>query len=351
MERKESAANSDRLSEAICAFANDMPGYGEPGVLFVGVSDRGGVLGRPVTDELLRHLADLRDQGTVLPPPMMTVRKLCVDGGEVAVVEVRPSATPPVRFQGRVYIRVGLRRAIASCRSILALSLGVPWPTWTPTHSPLCCCPPCCRLTSWRRTSGVSGSGWQPSPRHVCFLDCAGSVAQRHRAEVVLVDVGPGLGAINRAALVASDHVVVPVVPDLFSLQGLRDLGPTLRGWRGGWQRMLDALGETRRPLPAGGMAPLGYIVLGQGVRLSRPVQAYQRWISRIPGDFHDAVLGRPGPPPVPDSYCLAQLTHYHSLMPLAQEARKPMFALKPADGAFGGHSQADARVIVSAAG
>lgn len=114
VERKETAANSDRLSEAICAFANDMPGYREPGVLFVGVSDNGAVLGRPVTDELLRHLADLRDQGTVLPPPTMTVRKLRVDGGEVAVVEVQPSATPPVRFKGRVYIRVGPRRAIAS---------------------------------------------------------------------------------------------------------------------------------------------------------------------------------------------------------------------------------------------
>ncbi len=114
VERKENAANSDRLSEAICAFANDMPGYGEPGVLFVGVSDNGGVLGRPVTDELLRRLADLRDQGTILPPPTMTVRKLRIDGSEVAVVEVRPSPAPPVRFKGRVYIRVGPRRAIAS---------------------------------------------------------------------------------------------------------------------------------------------------------------------------------------------------------------------------------------------
>ncbi len=114
VERKESTSNSDRLCEAICAFANDMLGYGKPGVLFVGVSDNGAVLRRPVTDELLRHLADLRDQGTILPPPTMTVRKLCTGGGEVAVIEVQPSMTPPVRFKGRVYIRVGPRRAIAS---------------------------------------------------------------------------------------------------------------------------------------------------------------------------------------------------------------------------------------------
>lgn len=114
VERKESTSNSDRLCEAICAFANDLPGYGKPGVLFIGVSDKGTILGRPVTDELLRHLADLRDQGIILPPPTMTVRKLCTASGEVAVVEVQPSVTPPVRFKGRVYIRVGPRRAIAS---------------------------------------------------------------------------------------------------------------------------------------------------------------------------------------------------------------------------------------------
>ncbi|MGH3870303.1 MAG: ATP-binding protein [Pseudonocardiaceae bacterium] len=114
VERKASAADSAQLSVAICGFANDMPGYGEPGVLFIGVSDKGAVLGTPITDRLLLQLADLRDQGTILPPPTMTVRKLRVDGGEVAVVEVRPSLTPPVRFKGRVYIRVGPRRAIAS---------------------------------------------------------------------------------------------------------------------------------------------------------------------------------------------------------------------------------------------
>jgi chromosome partitioning protein len=163
------------------------------------------------------------------------------------------------------------------------------------------------------------------------------SAAKRHRADVVLVDVGPSLGAINRAALVASDHVVVPVAPDLSSLQGLRNLGPTLRAWR----KRLDQLSDRDRPLPAGSRAPLGYVVLGHGIRLDRPARAHQRWIDKIPGDFHSAVLNDTVPPPKPDPYCLARLKHYHSLMPLAQEARKPVFALKPADGAFGGHAQA----------
>lgn len=114
VERKESAADRDKLSQTICAFANDLPGHGLPGVLFVGVADNGRVIGNSVSDEQLRVLADLRDQGSILPPPTMVVRKITVDGGEIAVVEVQPSMTPPVRYKGRVYIRVGPRRAIAT---------------------------------------------------------------------------------------------------------------------------------------------------------------------------------------------------------------------------------------------
>jgi chromosome partitioning protein len=94
-------------------------------------------------------------------------------------------------------------------------------------------------------------------------------------------------------------------------------------------------------------MNVIGYVVLGHGVRLDRPVKAYQRWMAQIPGEFRSSVLTQStmaAPPLDEDPYCLAQLKHYHSLMSLAQEARKPMFALKPADGAFGGHAQAAQR-------
>jgi ATP-dependent DNA helicase RecG len=114
VERKESAKDKDKISQAICAFANDLPGYGEPGVLFVGVADDGRCAGLAVTDDLLRSLADLRDQGNILPPPSMIVRKLKLDGCELAVVEVQPSTAPPVSYKGRIYIRVGPRRGIAN---------------------------------------------------------------------------------------------------------------------------------------------------------------------------------------------------------------------------------------------
>lgn len=169
------------------------------------------------------------------------------------------------------------------------------------------------------------------------------SSARVHSAEIVLVDLGPNLGAINRAALIAADFVVVPLSPDLFSLRGLRNLGPTLREWRTEWRERLSKNPAPDLELPRARMEPVGYIVLQHAVRLDRPVQAYGRWIARIPPTYREAVLeeAAEGPAIGEDPNCLALLKHYRSLMPMAQEARKPVFHLKPADGAIGSHLQA----------
>lgn len=162
-------------------------------------------------------------------------------------------------------------------------------------------------------------------------------------AELVLIDVGPNLGAINRSALIASDQVCLPLAADLFSLQGIKNLGPTLREWRGVWTDLLrKAPGDL--PMPKGTMQPIGYIVMQHGILDSRPVKAYKRWVDRIPSIYREAVLQEEAafPPSVEqDPYCLALLKHYRSLMPMAMEARKPIFFLKSADGAIGAHVEA----------
>jgi hypothetical protein len=91
-------------------------------------------------------------------------------------------------------------------------------------------------------------------------------------------------------------------------------------------------------------MQPVGYVVLQHAIRMDRPVKAYDRWIARIPSEYRNYVLDEHNDTAMSvldDPYCLALLKHYRSLMPLAQEAHKPMFYLKPADGAIGAHVQA----------
>lgn len=176
------------------------------------------------------------------------------------------------------------------------------------------------------------------------FWRIAQKAGEAHSADVILFDLGPNLGAINRAALIASDFVVIPLGPDLFSLQGLQNLGPALRRWREEWQERRGRNIVVDLKLPPGSIAPIGYMVLRHSIRLDRPVKAFERWIARIPGTYAESVLEQSDDPRITidtDLHCIAKLKDYRSLMPLAQEAHKPMFFLKPADGALGAHTYA----------
>lgn len=112
-ERKESP-KAKGIREAVCAFANDLPDHRRPGVLFVGARDDGTPSGLPVTDQLLTQLAGIKTDGNIVPPPTLFVSKQRLRGADVAVVVVHPSDSPPVRLRGRIWIRTGPSRAIAT---------------------------------------------------------------------------------------------------------------------------------------------------------------------------------------------------------------------------------------------
>ncbi|ASU59145.1 ParA family protein [Nocardiopsis dassonvillei] len=158
---------------------------------------------------------------------------------------------------------------------------------------------------------------------------------RRVEPDIVLIDVGPNLGAINRAALLSSDTVLMPLAADLFSLRGLRNLGPTLRSWRSDWQNIVLPRAPEGLEVPSGHMLPLGYVIMQPGMRLDRPVQAYQRWLQRIPIVYDRYVLDQ-RIPSAEAEHEIATIRNYRSLMPLAHDARKPMFDLRAADGALG---------------
>lgn len=173
------------------------------------------------------------------------------------------------------------------------------------------------------------------------------NAAERFKADLTLIDLGPSLGSINRAALIAADHIVIPLAPDSFSLQGLRNLGPVLQRWGHEWKLQAE-----RHSLPPFGIGseiarPLGYVVVQHAMRFDRPVKAYAEQIANIPVWYGRWLLEPPSErttDPREDPNCLGLLKHYASLMPLAREARKPMFALRVADGALGAQQAAVAQ-------
>ncbi len=166
------------------------------------------------------------------------------------------------------------------------------------------------------------------------FSRIIGRAATDIEPDVAIIDVGPNLGALNRSALLAADAVIVPLGADLFSLQGLRNLGPVLNEWRTTWANTVLPRVPSGIPAPHGRMEPLGYVVMQPSMRLDRPVKAYARWLRRMPEVYAEYVLDDPdatGP-----EHEVATVRNFRSLMPLAHDARKPMFDLRAADGAVG---------------
>jgi cellulose biosynthesis protein BcsQ len=188
----------------------------------------------------------------------------------------------------------------------------------------------------WNSVLGGKASGLNVTS---AFARLIKATARSYECDIVFVDVGPNLGAINRAALIASTYVVIPLVPDLFSLQGLANVGKYLIQWRQDWQNGLDRADFKNTDYPKGEMQPLGYIILQHRERQNRFVASHQRWIDRVPKTYaqnvlsqHDVII------PEPDPSMIGQVRNYQSMMALSHEARKPIFELRPADGAIGSH-------------
>ncbi len=114
VERTVSTGNMDKFCEAICAFANDMPASRKKGYLIIGANDDGSLAGMRVDDALLKRITGIRSDGNILPLPTMSVERFSFPEGDLLVTEVTPSDLPPVRYRGRVFIRIGPRRDIAT---------------------------------------------------------------------------------------------------------------------------------------------------------------------------------------------------------------------------------------------
>jgi len=165
-----------------------------------------------------------------------------------------------------------------------------------------------------------------------------------HNFDYAIIDVGPNLGAINRSTFISSDFIAVPMAADLFSLQGLKNLGTAANRWKEEWNERFSKNPEKTLTLPKGNIIPIGYIVMQHVATEGKPVFAYKKWADKIPLMFRNFVLRENENDNTnleTDTYCLALIKHYRSLMAMAQEARKPIFLLKPSDGAIGAHFNA----------
>jgi cellulose biosynthesis protein BcsQ len=167
---------------------------------------------------------------------------------------------------------------------------------------------------------------------------------EKAAADVILVDLGPNLGSLNRAVLGGSDYVIVPVAPDLFSIRGTENLGSKLAKWRKEWDQC-NASWSGDFLIPKGSPSFLGYVMQQHNIRdnASGMTKGWQIFGNRLESAIQKQIVDRlrplgQAPAGKPAKFNLGSIPNLHSLIPYSLEARKPVFQCNSADGLRGAH-------------
>jgi chromosome partitioning protein len=176
------------------------------------------------------------------------------------------------------------------------------------------------------------------------------NAAQKAEAQIILIDLGPNLGALNRAVLGGTDYVIVPVAPDLFSIRGTENLGSKFETWRREWDQCNAAWAGADLPIPLGRPKFLGYVVQQHNIRTNAAgmTQGWQIFGNRVEAAVAANIVNRLEPLNQvvvrnDGNYNLGRIPNLHSLIPYSMEARKPVYKCTSADGLRGAHISAAA--------
>lgn len=150
--------------------------------------------------------------------------------------------------------------------------------------------------------------------------------AEDFGADIVIYDLGPNVGALNRAALLDCNAFITPVAADLFSLRALSTVGVSIARWIRDWQTIRGlAAPHDLANLFEGKPAFMGYITSAYKVNSGRTAaNPHADWEKRIAPRVRDRIvtdLRAVDPSLVPGGgNKLGSVKHFQSLAPEAQK-------------------------------
>jgi cellulose biosynthesis protein BcsQ len=162
-------------------------------------------------------------------------------------------------------------------------------------------------------------------------------------ADYVFVDLGPNVGALNRAVLLSSDFVVIPMASDLFSIRALPSVGNSLDTWVRQWITAQTVAPPLSFPIQPGLPKILGYVSQQFNIYRGEATMAFSRWIEQMPEQISTGLLaplaehedGRGATladPARSHGADIGDLKNFHSLVPHAQSLRQAIFELRADD-------------------
>lgn len=194
---------------------------------------------------------------------------------------------------------------------------------------------------SWNGAKGGSEPNIRIQAAIYRYIKWAG---EQVNADLIMVDLGPNLGALNRVVLGASDYFIVPVAPDLFSIRGTENLGSKLVTWRKEWEQCNRAWDGVDIEIPNGKPVFVGYVVQQHNERRNSEgmTQGWQIFGNRLEDAIQNNIIDKLPSDQVlewdDNSFNLGLIPNLHSLIPYSLEARKPVFDCTSNDGLRGAH-------------
>ncbi|HEJ7279808.1 ParA family protein [Serratia marcescens] len=166
--------------------------------------------------------------------------------------------------------------------------------------------------------------------------------------DFVFYDVGPSLGALNRAILISCDYFIIPMSVDVFSLMALSNINQSLKNWRsgiiGGLSSYEDNEGEEYclgNDKVKWKLSFLGYAMQQYKAKTVRgerlKVSAYEKIAKKFPKIMASEIVNEYAKNKS-INFDLGQIENMNSLIPLSQLAHAPLFYLKSRDGVVGSH-------------
>ena len=204
--------------------------------------------------------------------------------------------------------------------------------------------------TNWTQFMGADLGGARVSNWNTQLLS-----QLRSQYDLIVYDVGPSLGALNRSILIGVDYFMAPMGCDIFSLIGIENIA----NWVGQWRSYYDQaysqvksqhaaeLGEFAKEVrPASDMMArfVGYTVqqyITKTIRDERrATEAFEAILAQIPTKIADSLGPAVASPLTVEDVRLGDVPHMFSLVPLAQTAHTPVHKLTRGEGLSGGQYQ-----------
>lgn len=103
--------------------------------------------------------------------------------------------------------------------------------------------------------------------------------------DIFIMDTSPTFGLLNRVILLGADYFIVPLMPDAFSVQGVKNLGSIFANWKEQWKITAKAMSgeiESKFVLDGEGLF-IGYIVNSYNVYAQQPIKKQVKFMDQLP--------------------------------------------------------------------